>query len=107
MSVAASCVGTASGAAARFEFGGGCGRRSRTKGNVSDETPPAPVPGDDLVPVEVTTVHVPEAGYPAEVMCRMCRNLMLPDDRLGTSWTCYVCSRRIVVVTKPPAPPDA
>lgn len=74
---------------------------------MSDEAPPDEIPHDELVPVEVTKVEVPEAGYPSEVMCRMCRNLMLPDDRLGTSWTCYVCSRRIVVVTKPAAPPAA
>lgn len=74
---------------------------------MSDEAPPAEIPHDELVPVEVTKVEVPEAGYPSEVMCRMCRNLMLPDNRLGSSWTCYVCSRRIVVVTKPAAPPAA
>jgi hypothetical protein len=66
---------------------------------VTDEPPPPRAAADDLVPVEVTRVEVPQAGYPSEVMCRMCRNFMLPDDLQGTSWTCYVCSRRILVVT--------
>jgi hypothetical protein len=68
---------------------------------VTDDPPKTPLSGDDLVPVDVTRVEVPQSGYPSEVLCRMCRNLMLPDDLLGSSWTCYVCSRRIVVVTRP------
>ncbi len=64
----------------------------------SDDSSPRPVPLPDLVPLEESRVDVAESGYPSEVVCRMCRNLMLPDDAEGSSWACYVCGRRVRVM---------
>jgi hypothetical protein len=63
--------------------------------------------GSEPVPaslrLEVTTLDVPQSHYPTEVMCRKCRNLMIPDDAEGRAWECWLCSRRIEIVLRPPA----
>ena len=59
--------------------------------------------GPFALQLETTRLEVFEAGYPSEVLCRKCRNLMLPADAEGTAWECFVCGRRISVVLRPPA----
>jgi hypothetical protein len=62
-------------------------------------TDEGPVP----LPLETTKLEVAQPGYPSEVMCRQCRNLMLPADLEGRTWECFVCGRRIEVILRPPA----
>ncbi len=64
---------------------------------MTDEHEPTPLP------FETTRLEVPQTGFPSEVMCRKCRNLMLPADLEGRTWECFVCGRRIEVVLRPPA----
>jgi len=50
-----------------------------------------------MSPEEPLVVNLAASAFPSEVTCKICRNLMLPDDLEGQSWTCYVCDRRVVV----------
>jgi hypothetical protein len=85
-------AGPSSGEGPSSAGGGGGGGADSGAG---DEQPAA-------LRLDVTTLEVPQAAYPTEVMCRKCRHLMLPADPEGRAWECWMCSRRIEVVLRPP-----